>query len=404
MKFGSFVIAVACAWTGLAAAEDRAVSFHDVLRVALEKSPDVGKIAASQSGRMADATSTEVKQNPLLDAEYGAPTNGMHEKDEFGLKVAQPLRPSDFGARTRLAALIRDSATLERKVELLEFGQNLAVTYAKAWAVQERRGILEKARRLAEDIFAKLREGAAKGFLAEGDAAVFEGEVALLATDIVGAEADRKAAVAELIKVSGADLSGARLLPPPEARLPSTADVLAKARGGELPAQRRAELAAKIATRQVELARLDSYPRFGPSVGYSRTDAGDRQVTFGFSVELPFFDRNQAGRMRALGEEQAARRLQEYATSGRLEEAAVLLFDAATALTTQRRKFEREVIPARERALRGFRKQFDAGQGTPFLVAQAQRELAESRLRALDLWSLERAALAQLSILLGNEL
>ena len=74
MKLGSLVFAVACALAVPAAAEERVVSFDDVLKVALEKSPDVARIAASLSGRMADAISTEVKQNPSLDAEYGAPT------------------------------------------------------------------------------------------------------------------------------------------------------------------------------------------------------------------------------------------------------------------------------------------------------------------------------------------
>jgi outer membrane protein TolC len=390
--------------SGTVVAEDRKVSLDDVLRIGLEKSPELGRIDSLLAERLGEAEETRVKQNPSLGTELRVPASSGGDDSEYEATVYQPLRASDFGFRSKVSALIRESASIEEKLALVEFTQNLTLTYANTWAVQERRGVLVNAQERARGILEKVRGVASKGFLPEGDVAVFEGEVSLLSAEMVGAEAERKRVVAELTRVSGAELAGAMLLPPPVPRLPARDEVLRQAQENALPAQRRSEILARVASRQLELARLDSFPRLAPGIGYERTAEGAQQLIIGFSMDLPFFDRNQAARVRALGAERAATRLRNHATSGRLAEEARMLHEAAAALADQRRRFEEEVVPSRERALKGYRKQFDVGQGTAFQVWQAQREFTEARLRVLEIWSQERTALAELGILLGTDL
>jgi len=376
----------------------------DVLRAAFQKSPELGRIDSLLGERLGEAAETRVKQNPVLGAELRGPTNRGGDNKEYEATVYQPLRISDFGFRSKLAALIRESASIEEKLALVEFIHNVSLTFAKTWAVQEQRGVLMNAQERARAILEKIRGAGEKGFLSEGDVAVFEGEVSLLSAEMVGAEADRKRALAELTRVSGAELTDKTLVAPPAPRLPPKDDVLREADENTLPAQKRAEILARVATKQRELARLDAFPRFSPGIGYERTGEDTEQVIVGFSIDLPFFDRNQAARRRALGAELAAMHLRDYATSGRLGDEAKMRHEVVSALAEQRRRFEEQVIPSRERALKGYRKQFDMGQGTAFQVWQAQRELTDTRLRVLDLWSQERTALAELGILLGTDL
>lgn len=403
MRILTIVFAVTCAVSSVAAAEDRQVSLDDVLKTALEKSPELGRINSMLAERLGEAEETRVKQNPSLGTELRVPADGRSGDKEYEAKVYQPLRVSDFGFRSSLSALIRESASIEEKLALVEFTQSLSLTYAKAWAVQERRSILASSQERAKGILNNVHDIAGKGFLPEGDVAVFEGEVSLLSAEMVGADADRKRAVAELIQASGMELWSARLLPPPVPRLPPDEEVLRQAEQNALPVQQRADILARVARKQVELARLDGFPRFSPGVGYETTNDGGHQVVIGFSIDLPIFDRNQAARIRSLGAENAATRLREQATSGRLAEQARLLQEAAAGLADQRRRFEKEVVPAREKATKAYRKQFDAGQGTAFQVWQAQRELTDVKLRALDLWLQEQAVLTQLGILLGTD-
>jgi outer membrane protein TolC len=404
MRLLSIVVALLCAVPARVIAEGGTVSFDDVLKVAMAKSPERGRLDAELAERLSEAEEIRVKQNPTLDTELRLPQGGGEYHSEYEASISQPIRASDLGFRSKLAALMEEAISVEQKAVLVEFTQNLSLTYARAWAVQERRAVLVSSKERTRGILEKVRRAASGGIVPEGDVAVFEGEVGLLSAEIVGADAERKRAMAELVRASGAELSRARLLALPPPRLPALDETLRQATGSSLPAQQRSEILARVARRQLELTRLDRFPQIAPVLGYERTAEGADQLKVGLSIDLPLFNRNQAARVRALGAARAAERLRDHATSGWLAEEAEMLHEAAAALADQRQRFEDDIIPARERALRGYRKQFEVGQGTAFQVWQAQRELTDATLRALDLRTEERTAVAELNILLGTDL
>ena len=403
MKAATIFLSLALFLPYMAVADDT-VTYEQVLRSALNNSPEAAKLDAAETEQLSEADEIKTKANPTLDSHIRVPVRSSDADTEVEIELSQPLRPSDFGLRQRLAQIINESASLEKKLALLEFSQTIALQYSHVWIVQQRHDVLKKSRENARATLRQVKDAGSKGLLPEGDIAVFEGEVSMLDAELLGAQAERQRAAAALTKATGVRLMVSNVTEPPLPALPNASELATDLGRSELPLRQRSELLSRVAEKRLSLARLDRYPAFAPSLGYERTSEGNDLLTVGVSVDLPFFNRNQAQITRAEGTVQLAKSLGQYVSSGDFEEEARLLLQAAETLGSQRDVFVSSVIPARERALNGYQRQFVAGLGSISQVWQAQRELTDARLRALELWSEKRSVSSELAILLGKDL
>lgn len=388
--------------TTQAIADVKGVTFDEALKLALATSPDVARIDATLAARVGDAEETRLGRNPVLDSQVRVPGNRPGSQQEYQVQLLQPLRASDFGFRTGVAAAIRGEAELSKRLALVEFTQTLSLLFTRAWATSERRRSLLTFQSLAKQVLGKVKAGANRGSFPEGDVAVFEGEVALIDSDLLGAEGEQARRLADLTKAIGTDLGGREIQALPILLMPSEQELRERLAAGNVPVQERAKLFRRVATKQLELARLDRIRPITPNLGFQRISDGGQQVTFGIAIELPVFDRNQAQLERAYGADAAARSLEQFSDAGALEEQAALLMRAFSQTRAQIKMFLGRVIPQRERALAGYRKQFDAGQANAFIVWQAQRELMSTKLRYVELAVSERELAVELGILLGE--
>jgi cobalt-zinc-cadmium efflux system outer membrane protein len=394
-----------CFSSPIAWSESRVIKFDELLKEALIQSPEAAKIDATLAERVAEAFAAGVKPNPELSSSFDIPsTRRDGEKSEISITLSQAIRPSDLGQRGVLADVIRRTADIDQEIALNQFVQSLEVLYARAWQYQEIKALLHDARKRSSQFLGKASEGAKRGIFSEGDVELFRAEQKTFEADSVAAHGEFSQSAAELTRLSGVSVSGKELKRIDDTLSLSKDEITRLARESDLPAQRRVELLRALAETQLEVARLDSFPAISPLVGYSRHDDGIDQFTVGFSVPLPFFNRNQGERIKAQGALSAARQAERYATSDAIAKEVEFVYEAFQSLRKQAELYETAVIPSKRKALDAYYRQFEAGIGSAFPLWQAFRELNASQLRAIELRASLASAQAQLEALIGNPL
>ncbi len=386
-------------------ADDYPFDFNKLVKEALTNSPEAAKIDASLAERVAEAFSVGVKDNPELNSSFDIPsTRKGGEKNDMSITVSQAIRPSDFGDRTALASIVEKTANLDKQIALSQFVQNLGVLYARAWQYQETHTLLANARNRASQFSNRVSEGAKRGIFSEGDVELFRAEQKTFEADKIAAQAELLQTVAELTRLSGITVQNRVFQKIDDTLLLSKEEFERLVKNSTLPIQRRVQLLEDLAHRQLEVARLDSFPAISPMVGYSRHDDGIHQVTVGFSIPLPLFNRNQSERLKAEGAFIAAKRQQQYLTSHAMVQEAQLIYAAFNSLKRQIELYETGVVPAKKKAVDAYYRMFDAGVGTAFQLWQAFRELNASQLRTIELRISLASVKAQINALAGKYL
>jgi cobalt-zinc-cadmium efflux system outer membrane protein len=387
-------------------AEGPPLSLNGLLKEAMLASPEAAKIDATLADRAAEAFDIQVKQNPTMDVEVELPVNARRSRgrEDTGLRVvvSQTLRASDFGDRAALARLVEEAGSLERTLALNEFIQTAGVLYARAWQFQERELLFRTARLRAQKILKKISNASTNGLFAEGDVELVKAEIKAFEAESLAANVDLKRAQIELTRMSGVAVSPRTLGKLDEELSISQEALEQQIRTTELPIQRRYASLQALAQKQLEVARLDSRGTLTPQLGYAHHDDGTDQVVLGFSMPLQIFNRNQGEQGRASGALTAAEKGQAYATSEVILSEAQLLYGALKGAKEQIALYEQGVLPAKQRALEAYTRQFDAGLGSAFQIWQALRELNTSQLRVLELQALFAVTQAQLQTLAGR--
>ncbi len=405
MKFITFVLTAAVLLRPLPVqAEPQLLSYDELVHEAFLVSPEAAKIDSGLAERAADAFAFRTKENPVLEAGIDLPVNRPSgEESELSVKISQVLRRSDFGERAAVSHLINESAGNERILALNEFVLNLNVLYARAWQLQETEAILSEARVRAQQVLKKVSDGASRGLILEGDVELFKAELKSFEAEGIAARSEFALAKAELTRLSGVPLHNKKFLKPATGISLQRDELIKLVHENKLPVQQRYGLLRRLSEKQLEVARLDSLPAISPEIGYGRHDDGISQVMIGVSVSLPFFNRNEGEKIRSEAALTAAKKGEAYATSAAIDAEVLLLFDTVVTTGEQIALFENGVLPARSRAVDAYTRQFNAGSGSTFQLWQAQRELNNSRLRALELQKSLSGVKAQLSALIGQQ-
>lgn len=386
----------------LPAKSDEQVTFDQLLKIALEHSPEMLEIESAIADEKASAIEVGVKANPELFGEVKPYVSDANEQDtEFEVGIEQNLRPSDFGTRAKVADLISRANTGEQKRKLLEFEQGLLLLYGKAWALQQKSNFTAALNTDAKRLATAVAAGNEKGLFSESIGKLMLAETIKLNGEIELLKSDQQRTLAELTKWVGVSLRTKSLAMPTFKELPSADELLANP---NLPLTERIKLRVAVAVAQEKMARLDAFPQFSPRLSFEHTNDGDDRLNVGLALELPLSDRNQAARIRFAAERRAAEAKQKYLNEIFLKEDLAHLLEALKASTAQISSLNLRAIPALDDALVASHRELDAGQGNPYQAWQTLKELSQLQDRYLELWTKALSERVELSILLGQSI
>jgi cobalt-zinc-cadmium efflux system outer membrane protein len=351
------------------------------------------RLAIAQ-GRLQQA---RLRPNPTLDAEYGSPRFlGGEAESDFSVGVSQVFElGGKRSKRTAVAELEVQQARFEVSALERQLAAEIRTAYTRAVSAARQLDVIEKL--LAAD--AEL--------VRVTDARLKEGDVAPLDANLVRVESDRlkiqqiearselETALLEIRTLAGLDVAEPLRLAP-QAERPPRLD-LGLSELTETALRERADLQAavigeRLGSARINLAKSNAVPNVAASVRFSRSKgivdlpeaAGgglaidkDNELTFGVSIDIPVFNRNQGEIASATGEQVQATRQREF-----LE--ATIKRDVAVAYRQYRAAAEKlvlyatQILPRSEANLRTIRAAYGLGEFSVFEVVAEQRRLNES--------------------------
>ena len=350
------------------------------------------RLAIAQ-GRLRQAA---LRPNPTLDAEYGSPRFlGGEPESEFSVGVTQVFElGGKRGRRVAVAELELQQARAEVLALERQFAAGIRTAYTRAVSAARQLDVIE--RLLAAD--AEL--------VRVTDARLKEGDVAPLDANLVRVESDRlrvqqiearselDTALLEIRTLAGLEITEPLRLAPQTERPPRLDLGLSELT--EIALRERADLQAarlgeRLGSARIDLARSNAVPNVAGSVRYTRNKSitevpppigeswvnKDNELTFGVSIDIPIFNRNQGEIASASGEQAQAVRSREF-----LE--ATIRRDVAIAYRQYRAAAEKlvlystQIIPRSEANLQTVRAAYGLGEFSVFEVVNEQRRLNES--------------------------
>ena len=338
-----------------------------------------------------------LRPNLVFSTEYGSPRflGGEGEYD-FSAGLAQPF---ELGGKRGKRRAVADLELQQVRAEIAAIERNIAVEirrdYTKAIAAARQLDVVE--RLLAADL----------ELVRVTEARLNEGDVAPLDLNLVKVESDRlkiqriearnelETALLRIRTLIGADVTEPLRLAPQSDRPPrlnlGLIELTEKALSDRSDLQA-ARIGERIGTARLSLAQAEAAPDITPSVRFSRSKAFtdlpasagggiannlDNELTFGVSIDLPIFNRNQGGIAAATGEQVQAVRTREF-----LE--ATIRRDVAVAYGQYRAAAEKlvlyttQILPRAEANLQTVRAAYNAGEFSVFEVVNEQRRLNEN--------------------------
>lgn len=286
---------------------------------------------------------------------------------------------------------------------MLELYRETAETFAALLGAEQALSYAEQRLKLANDIESavqvKLSEGAVpRSELLRAQAAT---ATAAIERDRARADVDRQRSILSSFWAGGTgatiegDLRWIDSLPPHEG-LQALLD--------EHPSLK--SLNSRLHARQAEvrLAKAIGRPDISAGVGYRRLhDAGDNAVVAGVSLPIPLFDHNQGSIVEATASVEVAQaELEAARLSFRREFRA--LWVTLENQTREVNALETEVLPATDQALREFDEAYRLGRQPYINVLDAQRTLAETQTRLVEVMVLRAQTAARVESLIGHRL
>ena len=351
------------------------------------------RLAVAQ-GRLQQA---RLRPNPTLDAEYGSPRFlGGEAESDFSVGVSQTF---ELGGKRSKRVAVAELELQQARFEVAALERQLAVEIRTAYT-----RAVSAARQL--DVIEKLLAADAE-LVRVTDARLKEGDVAPLDANLVKVESDRlrvqqiearselETALLEIRTLAGLDVAEPLRLAP-QAERPPRLD-LGLSELTETALRERADLQAarigeRLGTARINLAKSNAVPNVSASVTFARSkglfDLPDRlgggditdkdnELTFGVSIDIPIFNRNQGEIASATGEQVQATRQREF-----LE--ATIKRDVAVAYRQYRAAAEKlvlyatQILPRSEANLQTVRSAYGFGEFSVFEVVAEQRRLNES--------------------------
>ncbi len=336
------------------------------------------------------------RPNPTLSGEYGtARILGGGDENALSVGVTQVFETG--GKRNRRVA-VAELELQQVRAEVSALERRLAVDIRTAYT-----NALSAARQL--DVLEKLI-GANLEIVRVIEARLKEGDVAPLDVNLVKVEADRlriqviqarndlETALLQLKTLIGADVAEAvRLAPQTERppRLDLGLSELTEFALKERPDLQAARLGEELGTARIDLAKANSVPNVAGSITYTRnrriTDfpasiggsvvGRDNELSFGVTVDIPIFNRNQGEIASATGEQLQATRNREFLETTIKRDVAVAYRKYRAAAETLV-IYSTQILPRSEANLNAIRSAYGFGEFSVFEVVNEQRRLTEN--------------------------
>jgi outer membrane protein, heavy metal efflux system len=370
----------------------------DAIARALADDPRIDALEASEEAAEANLRQARRWTNPTLDVlqenvEGSGPFRGS-ERAETTYSLRQPLQlGGDYSARRGIAARERDMARIGAGLQRLDLIAEIEHAFVDAQAAEAARVVAEERLGVARDLASTVsrRVQAARDPFMAGSRAQ-----ARLAEAEIEAEAAQRGALAARARLASywGGAGDFALDMASFAHLVDTTNVR------QAPDLALAEAQAERARAQLRLERAQSIPDVELQAGwreFSETD--ETAIVFGLSVPLQLWNRNADAVTRARAESARAEHQRAAFERALARDAARLQAELDTA-RLEVEGLDARVIPASQEALNFARTGYERGAFSYIDVLEAQRSLAEARLRRIEaLRSFHRAevSLARLS-------
>ena len=260
----------------------------DLVRHALDRDPALAAARARAQAARSGASVGAAPMDPMIGLDAMGTGPDMASLD---VMVSQTLLPPGSLDAARDAGGARaDAADARALGDALALEGRVRAAAAACAGARARIDQLQLARSEAEALVVSTRAMLSAGMASTAHVAMAEMEVADIDGRIEAARSDERAAVAELVLLTG-ETPGTLTLPPiPEGAPPV----------GDAPMVVAMEAMARMATFETEMARRERLPPLTVSAGWSfRTkDMWDDMALAGLSVSVPLFaSRNQGARV-----------------------------------------------------------------------------------------------------------
>ena len=357
------------------------------------------RVAALLDGQVlsarAESQRASIWNNPVAEVERESP-GGERQQTTWSLSWQAPLDPRRGPLRAAARAAV-DAAVKDRAWSALDLRAELREAYAE-WALSAERT------NASSDLLARLRQLTA--VLGERARSGEESGLALRRLQLAAVELEAQAAnaAAELARTAGevrAWIGGADEYEPSLPQLPDPVDLDIDVEHPLLAARQLDVVAAVHRDRASH--RFLSFPEIFIGLQQVREPGFEEDgLTFGGSLALPLFDRQQADRAEARARLASARARLELETARRdarsaaAEEAYRRLREAAV--------LSREVIEESDAVIESATARYQMGEGDLTELLETLRGVLASRLASLDLYGNALEAHRELELAAGRSL
>jgi len=363
-----------------------------------------------------------LRPNPTLDSEYGSPRFlGGEPESELAVGLSQVF---ETGGKRRKRVAVARTEREQVRAEVLalerQFAAEIRAGYVRALAAARQLDVLDRLIAANEELVRITNER-----LKEGDVAPLDLNLVRLETDRLRAQVIRSRAEIEGELISLRALVGfettepLRIAPLPDRppRLDLPVAELTEIALRERADLRAARLGEELGAARIQLARSLAVPNVAGSVRYSReksiTDLPevlgpgltardtDNVLTFGVSVEIPIFNKNQGEIASAVGEREQFVRQREF-LEATIKRDVALAYRRYRAAAEALVLYTTQIVPRAEENLRSVRAAYNLGEFSVFDIVNEQRRLIESETGYNEALRDYYAALAELERSLGT--
>lgn len=373
---------------------------------------------AIAEGRLRQA---RLRPNPTLDAEYGSP-RFLGGEPESGLSIGVS-QVFELGGKRRRRVAVAELELAQIRAEVLALERQLAVgiraAYTSALAAARQLDVLERLIAGNEEIVRVTEARLKEGDVAPLDVNLVRVENDRLKVQAIQARNELETQLLQLRTLIGADVAESLRLAPQPDRPPRFDAGLGELT--ELALKERADLQAarlgeELGNARINLAKANAVPNVAGVVRYTRNKqiidlpgnyGGasnlDGELTFGVSVDIPIFNRNQGEIASATGERLQATRNREFLEASVKRDVAVA-YRRYRAAAESLVLYTTQILPRSEENLRSVRAAYGLGEFSVFEVVNEQRRLAENVTNYNQTLRDYYTALTELETAIGREL
>ena len=411
--------------------QQNGLNMEDLIGIAAQRSREL--LAARQNliigqGRIVQAG---LRPNPSIN--FDSTTDHSFGAEGEGVYGVSYLHPIELGGkrskRLEVARLNLEQARAEVTFRERQLEAEIKSQYAEALAAVENLRAVEQLSQLSTQTLQVTQVRLDRGDVSRLDVNLVRVEVNRLVVQQLQFQNRARAALLSLRTLTGMDATQAfklrgELQAPPVELTQGEAEQLALETRQDLKA---AQLAEEAVAADIRLARAQAVPDVTPFFGYRRETSvfganalarvfnsnglipggrlsdRDKFWSFGVSVQLPFFNRNQGAVQEAGGRVAQARQNREFAELVVKRDVAVA-FNRYQAARQAVELFQTEILPLGRENLQTIRTAYSLGDQPIFEVINEQRRLVESQNGYIDALKEDYLSVIELERAIGKPL